>query len=449
MFHKPYIGQIAMEIAKPLTKGEKLTLWALVAAFIAPYGTWDGKLFLTTEIAMMAFIVVAHWRVKKLARPFHLLAVLAVPLVFAFRYPSGGFSLVVSMIVYIKLMAFVFFVYILVERCRNTGNVVWLAKNTILPVALVLCLSAFVDRYTDWSFFVEWHQRVTIATNMLRPENVGAFVDPEILDRLYGVSRHAGFATRSSDIPPWALLGLTTAYWLWQKGLMKRATFFGIFLALIAAAFSMPKKSAVLTIGVALLAFLLFSRTYRDRRRKVALFVLLVGIAILGNWAAVNYQVTHLELETTTASKSGSISRLLTHGIRGDMRYQMLPLEIEWLFNNPRELSLGTGWNLTGGFWAKPHNSYIGLVVGGGLLSLVVIIIALAQLYRRLPIEKNQGPPGTMGIILLASLCVEVGINGYITGRLDFMASTLTIWIAWAAVLYKGQAGIQFYKHID
>jgi len=438
MLHQRYLEQTGVRIAKPFTRLEKFSLWALVAAFIAPYGTWDGKLFLTTEIAMMVFVAVAHWRVKNLARPFHLLAVLAVPLAFAFRYPpASGFSFLVSSLVYAKLVAFVFFVYILVERCRNTGNIVWLGKNVILPVALVLCLSALVDRYTDLPFFVKWHQHVTVATNMLRPETVGTFIDPEVLDRLLGVSRHAGFATRSSDIPPWALLGLATAYWLWRSGLMRRVTFLGIFLALIAASFSMPKRSAVVTIGTAVLAFLLFARTRFDQRRKMGLVILMAIIAISSDWLAVFYQRTHLELDPTTAGKLGSISRLMNFWLTEDMRYRMLPLEIEWFLSNPRELFLGTGWNLTGGFWAKPHNSYIGMIVGGGLLSLVVILVALTRLLRRLPVEHRQRPPGVMGIILLVSLCVEVGISGYLSGRLDFVASTLTIWIAYSAILYK------------
>ena len=425
-------------IAVPFTRGEKIALWALVAAFIAPVTTWDGKLFLATEIAMMAFVAVAHRRVNRLARVLPLLAVLAVPLAFAFRFRPSGFSLLIAGLVYVKLVVFTYFVYILVERCRNTANVGWLAKNVILLVALVLCLSALVDRYTEWPFFVEWHQRVTYVsisstlTRLIRDHGS----DPELLEQLAGVQGKAGFATRPSDIPPWALLGSAAAYWLRQSGRMKTSTFLGLTLVLMAASFSMPKRSSVITIGVAVLAFLLLARTRADKRWKVAIFVLTAGVAVVSNWTAVRY-IVNLTGDPTAAKVMGSITRLLSYGITQDMRYEMISLEIEWVLNNPRVLFLGTGWDLAGGLWSKPHNTYIALMVGGGLYSLLAVVIAVAHLFRRPMAERGQGRPGVMGVALLIALCVEIGMNGYLFYRLEFPASTLAMWIAWSAILYR------------
>ena len=420
-------------IAVPFTRGEKIALWALVAAFIAPVTTWDGKLFLATEIAMMAFVAVAHWRVNRLARVVPLLAVLAVPLAFAFGFPSRGFSLLIAGLVYVKLAVFAYFVYILVERCWNTENVGWLAKNVILPVALVLCLSALVDRYTDWPFFALWHRRVTYVTNSTFGRLVRDY--GANLELIAGIMPPGGLATRTSDIPPWALLGLASTYWLRKNGQMGEKTSLAIIVSLLAATFSMPKRSAIVLFSVVTLAFLLIMRSRADRRWKVLLLVLVIVIAGVSQVVGTRYVVGSY-VETIGSS---ALARLLQLQFRGG-RLETLPWELKWLLDNPRELLLGTGWNLQGGLWSKPHNSYIGLVVGGGLCSLIPLLIATMHLFQLPMAERGQIPPGGIGLVLLIALSVELFINPYFFGRLEFPASTLAVWLAWSAILYRTPA---------
>jgi hypothetical protein len=114
----------------------------------------------------------------------------------------------------------------------------------------------------------------------------------------------------------------------------------------------------------------------------------------------------------------------------------MFPAEIEFLEENPRELLIGTGWIFAGGVWSKPHNTYIGLVIGGGLMSLISIFIALRNLFRG-RIWRLTKRRGVLGIILLISLSVELAINGYLAGRLEYLAGILSLWIAWSAIMYQ------------
>jgi hypothetical protein len=449
-----YPEQLMMRVNLPFTRWEKYSLWALVVAFIVPFNTLGGKFFIATEIAMIAFVAAAHWRVNNLSRPLPLLIVLGVPLVFAFRFPSSGFSLMVGGLVYVKMVVFVYFIYILIKRCHNIMNVTWLAKRIVLPIALVLCLSAIIDRYTELQFFAEWHQIITASTLSSRIDS-SYFLDPERWEQFAGISQKAGFATRPSDIPPWALLGLAAGYWLWQSGQMRRTTFIGIFFILLAAAFSMPKRSSVITIGVAFLAFLLLARSRAERRRKVPIFILLIGFALAIDWFAQTYQIVFLGWDPSTAAYFSSISRLMASGITGkglgglglDMRYQMLGLEIEWFLSNPRELFLGTGWNLTGGLWSKPHNTYIALITGGGILSLIAVTIAVIYLFRRPMAEGGQETLNFIGVVLFIALCVEIGINGYLFHRLEFPASTLVIWVAWSVIMYRVLPWNTFYRY--
>ena len=423
-------------VAEPFTQAEQRILYLLAIAFIVPFPILDAK-FIATEVAMGLFVLAGRWRALSLSRLAPLLAVMAVPLGFSLRFPARvAFSSGSHLMVFAKLVVFVCFIYVLVHRCRNLENVAWLAKRVILPVSFVLCLSALVDRYTDWPFFVRWHQTFTADVNASL-QGVGRIYGYEaigILDLALG----SGFATRSSDIPPWALFGLAAAYWLAQSGRMRRSEFSRLIPILAGAAFSMPNRSAVFSIGVAVLAFLLFSRRRTDRRRSIVLAIVVIGVTLAATNGVLIYQ--QLRYGVANPVDAGGVTKLLTIGLTNfgkDGRYWRGPAEIDLLLHDPRLLLIGSGWDFGAGSWGKPHITYIALVVGGGLVSLATIVIHLALLFRRSGVERSASPPGVAGIALLMAMIVELAIVGYLFYQLTFPASTLTIWIAWAAILYR------------
>jgi len=430
------IGESQAVYCEPFIGGEQFALWIIAAAFIVPIPVWHGRI-IATEIAMLLFALVAYRRVKGLAHLVPLLVVMVVPLLFGIRFPVRDSSKLTMLFVYVKLALFVYFIYILVERCRSRENVSWFAKQVVLPISLVLCLSALVDRYTEWPFFIEWHR-------FLGTDTSGAI---EGITRDYGYgtaalyiidyARGNGFAVRSADIVPWALLGLATAYWLKQSGQMRRSVFLAITLILLAAAFSMPKRSAVLTIGMAALAFVITAQTRADRRWTFILAALVIGVALAGNMAGLAYWGNR---GLSNPDRAVALSRLLDLGLTAEgeeHRYIYLVEQLYQFSTDLRLLLLGSGWDFGAGVWVKPHNTYIALIVGGGLLGLIPLIIFVVGLFRRSADERTRSRPGTMGMVLLIALGVEMAINGYLFYRLEFPASTLAIWIAWSATLYR------------
>jgi hypothetical protein len=255
----------------------------------------------------------------------------------------------------------------------------------------------------------------------------------KVLDQAMG----SGFAIRAFDIPPWALFGLAASHRLAQDGQIPRSRFLGVALIMLGAAFSMPKRSAVIMLGTAALAFFFSSQTRTDRRWSIVLVIIVIGVV----FAATAGTLAYLERQGIgLAEEKVALARLLTLGViaeRGDARPRLLSGEIDELLHNPRLLLLGSGWDFGAGLWSKPHNTYIALLVGGGLVSLIPILIALGHLFQRSPADRRRSPPGTMGIVLLMAMIVELGMNGYLYYRLEFPASNLVMWIAWSAILYR------------
>jgi len=409
-------------------------LVALGISFVAPYPTADGKLFLATELAMLAFVVAAHWRVASLRPVFPALLVLAVPTVAAYISPFGDYSLLVSGLIFTKLAIFVYFVYVFAIRCRNPRNITWSAQWVILPVALLLCISALVDRYTESSFFITWHQLVTFTSDSYMArliEEAGV----EYASR----SQIAGFATRSSDIFPWALLGVTAAFWLWHERRMRASSVLVLAMGLFGSAFSMPKRGAIFLAAIVLFTFLITSSRRRMGRRYnvVAVVVTLVGIGVVANVMGLGYEQDRAAAsDVDVAISAPSYYRLAAIGVWDD-RVANLYDEILWIVTRPRVLLLGTGWMLTAGYWSRPHDTYVALVLGGGLISLLAVALGLAHLLKDRRLAGVDRTPTPLGSILLVSLCVEMGMNGYLFARLEFPASTLVIWAAWLAAVYR------------
>jgi hypothetical protein len=425
------------EYASSFTRAERLTLWVVAAAFVVPFNILDYRFF-STEIAILIFIAVAVNHGTGSARVVPLLAVFAAPVAFAFMFPPSNYSFLTSVVVYAKIVLYVYFVFVLVQRCRNRKNVVWLARMVIVPVALVLSLSALVDQYTDWPFFIEWRRNM-YWSEAIKQRTLNLYgSDPWLLDK---INPNSGFAPRTMDIIPWAVMGTIAGYWLQKIGRMKSTTLALIFMILVGAAFSMPKRSAVVTLGTGILAFLVLARREAGWRTRLTL-LLLAAVSIVAVTTVGQLRVLNRSGSETSAQVSTALSRFLYAGFTGgydfyDDRVELTPLEIDFLLHNPRELFLGTGWIFAGGIWANPHDTYTALIIGGGLVSAIPFVIALSHLFRGPLRRRRRQRRGVFGVVLLISLSAELMVNGYLAGRLEYLASILAIWIAWTAIMYK------------
>lgn len=418
------------------TYTEKASIILLLIAFIIPTSFFSDR-FIFTEIAMILFVAVQKRNSFSFLGCFLLMLVLIVPLFFGLIFTERNTSKLTMIFVYSKISIFSVFIQAFVSRCKTYENAKWVALRFILIVSCVLCFSALIDRYSDTNFFVNWHKRFTLGTNSSLQRILNDYGDDvttdEIADELLG----SGFAIRTMDIPPWALLGLVTAYWLKQQNSLKTLTFSIISIILVGSAFSMPKRSAVIDLAIALLAFIFIEYNQGARKWKILLPSLLIGAAILSNIVGLAYQVGRSG--AISSDNSVSLSRLLNLGLLdgGDEhRYIFFVEQLNEFKTNPRLLLLGSGWDFGAGVWVAPHNTYTAIVVGGGLVSFIALIIAIYGLFRRSEINARRMYFSRLGLILLAPMLVEIGVNGYLTYHLSFPTSTLVIWIAWSAVLH-------------
>ena len=411
-----------------LSIAEKISLWMLAVFLVIPYPFFDGIAF-SFEIAIALFVIAGHQKVSGWGPVFIVMGIFGLSSAFAFFFPPFSYSLVISGLVFLKLCMYLAFILILVKRCSARNNLLWVAKNLVLPVGVVLCGSAVIDSFVSTGFFVNWHVNFTVHSNSGLGELFPQYgADPDLLAASIPGS---GLATRLSDIPSWALLGFASAYVLRQDKQLSRIVFLACTAVLIVAPFAVPKRSALAIFGLAALAFILAARSRADRRWKVAIFLLIFIAAPTIYVVGQRYEPTYYGAEAPTA-----LGRFYEKGI-GDDRFVNLPHEIGFLISNPRELILGAGWIFGAGYWSKPHNSYIGLLVGGGIFSLTALIVWIRSLMRRGPAEKRAGPRGTLGLVLLACLVLGLAIDGYFFSKLEFPAATAAIWLALGVAFHR------------
>ncbi len=414
-----------------------LLLVGLTGATFIPL--WGG--ILAPEAAMLLFVVVAHSRTRRpVERLTPLVVALAVPLAFAYLYPPPGFSILVMGLVFLKLVIFVCFAFVLAERCRNAGNRLYVARRVIVPASAIVCAALLLNVYTDWTFFVRWRAFFFAGGDPRYQVLRASGYNPIFLRE---ISWHTGFAQRMVDLPLWALLGVATAYWLRRRGRMGRWTFALMSMISIAAGFSVPKRAGVVIFFVAALGFLLLARTRADRRVKGVLIVLGLAIALGTTYGANLYQQERFGWDPEAARRLVGLTKFGEAGFIQDDRFANLGPELAWLASNPRFLLVGSGWHFGAGYWSKPHDTYVALLVGGGLIGFVVVLAAVVSLFRRPPSERRRGPPEITGLMTLLAVAAAAGLDGYLSSSLEFQTTVLVLSIAWSAVLYRATPGLE------
>lgn len=414
------------------TRGERRALLLLVVSLIIQV-TWFSGSFYGHEIVMAGFVFLTRKRLGGVSRLAPLFVALAVPLAFALIFPSDNrlnFDLRRMMAVLAKLYLFVLFIQSLTNRCRNHANAIWFARNVILPVALILGISAIIDRYTNTTFFINWHD--FWGTRAQSTTLLDLASDPLAFD----VGRVSGFATRNYDAVVWAFLGVLVGYWLRQCGVIKPRLFLVLAATLLFSIFSLPQRSALVIVGLAVVAVLWWERERSEARWKLGLSGLVALIIVVTTILGDQYDATIAsQFSTIDATSITALSRTLSLGIIDETRFKMIHDELDNFSIEPRLLLIGSGWNFSAGTWSKPHNTYLALIIGGGIPSLIFLIFFVIGLARQARGLHPKYPSAAIGIALLIALSVDLFDNGYLFTGLEYPAGILTIWIGLAVII--------------
>lgn len=420
-------------IVADFTSKERLSLWILLVGFLLPQ-SWFNGVFYNHEFAMILFVAVTAARVPTLLRRLlPLFVVLSIPLFFGHFLPiyRPDFDQRMSLTNYAKLCLFACFVYSLVQRCRSEANFTLLIRRVVLPASFTFAISALVDRYTTNTLFLRWHEFFDIdssLTSQMR-DSVDILVIDDISQR--------GFAGRSGDIVIWCILGFAAIIWLIHSHLIRLNTALAGIAILFLAAFSMPQRGAIIIIGVTVGIYLVTGRTMIPAGLKAMILLVTVGMLLIGNLLGVMYlenQETHI---INARHGMSALSRAMDYGIVDEARYLMIQDQLDDFVDRPRLLVLGCGWDYGGGAVSKPHNTYIAVIVGGGVLSLATMIISVGRLLRRPSYQRQTCRSGAIGTGLLVGLVVDLGVNGYLFANTEYPAGLFVMSLAIAVILYR------------
>lgn len=419
-------------IIADFTPKERLSLWILLVGFLLPQ-SWFGGVFYNHEFAMALFVAVAAARVPSLRNLLPLFFVLSVPLVLGHLLPiyRPDFDQRISLTNYGKLCLFASFVYLLVYRCRSQANFILLIRRLVLPASFVFAISAAIDRYTANTFFVRWHEFFDISSSLTG--RVKDAVDILFVDEF----SQRGFAGRTTDVIMWCVLGFTAIIWLVQSRLIRPYTGLAGIAFLLFVAFSMPQRGALIIISVTIGVYLLVERKMISAAHKIVILLVAVVMLFFGNFIGQKYAQDRDGSIVNEKVGTTALSRALDLGMVDEYRYLMIQDQVDDFIDRPRLLLLGCGWDYGSVVVSKPHNTYIAIIVGGGLLSLATFIVSIGRLLRRPSSRRQAFRPGAIGTALLVGLAVDLMANGHFYANTEYPAGLVVMSLAMAVILYR------------
>jgi hypothetical protein len=206
---------------------------------------------------------------------------------------------------------------------------------------------------------------------------------------------------------------------------------------LLFAAFSMPQRGAIIIVGVTVIVYVIAERKVARSISKPALLVIAVTMLLIGNAFGERYSQSRESAPSMERVGTTALSRAINFGMVDQARYTMIIDQIDDFSERTRLLVVGCGWDYGGGAWSKPHNTYIAIIVGGGLVSLVALIAGLACLLRRSRLQKRTFAPGALGLALLVALSVDLVANGHLYANTEYPAGLLAMAVAMSTILYQ------------
>lgn len=409
---------------------EKFCLFILALNFILPLVWFSGVIY-SYEVAMVLCLLFLRIDIRKYANLLPLIVLLFLPVCFERVFPSGSpsYDIRVSLAVFFKLSLFSFFLQSISIRCGNYNNAIWILRFIVLPVSVILACSALIDRYTSSTFFVDWHTFWKTSGQINYAFSQG--VDSIDIDS----ARSRGFATRNTDIVSWSLLGLGTSYVLMKKCYLKAKVFVLFLLFFAFTAFSMPQRGALVSFGIVFIVLLLSNRTNIDRKWANIILVLSLFMIFVSSFFAYYYDMQSLGSNINAGDIEGrsALSRALNYGIVEDTRYEMMIAQLDDFSQNFRLLTIGAGWNFAAGVWSKPHNTYLAIIVGGGIISLIGISYSVFRLIHR---TSGSLFSSSMGIALVFGVILDMFDNGMMYSGLEYPAGLLAMSILVITLIY-------------
>lgn len=425
------------------TRLEKVLLIFILVSALFPYPFKIGNML---EITTAIFVILSPLLISMVRRNLHFLIILGFPLIIGQILGTGGLAEKTTILVYLKFCIYMCFIGILALRCRHPVNRRFFLMWIVVPLAVSICVSVWVDLYTNTPLFAEYQ-------SILLP---GAKDFAEVYDisditsyleyRNYG----SGLAQRPWQVAPWAMCALIALMTLRSQGDFKSRWFWPLFIFLLLTPLLLPHRNAVIMLGTGVVSYFILSWVKGEEKKWVQL---LVGIVIIITFFAGS-QLFFYTL--TSARPEENLTALLKWGQKSDFsltlsqidgRVNMFIEDAKWLIKNPIFLFFGTGYNIVLTPSVKPHNLYIAIVTASGLFGLITLLFFLrTQITHQVRSKAAWHTSSAITKAGILSLALAGMADSYLTSRLGVPAFFMTLWLA-LCVIAAPQAGKWLVAH--
>lgn len=411
----------------PFSRLEKALLFFIAITAFVPY-PFNAVIDLL-EIACILFVVLSPILGLVIRQNIACFLVLSYSVVIGQLLGTSGLAEPTATLAFLKICVYLCFIIILAKRCANDENATFLLKYIVMPISAIMCVSVWIDLFTDTRFFADWQLRFVIYSGAL--EWFDTTSPASLLAAVEYFNRGSGFAARPWHVPAWAMCGLIGLMALKTRKEIRNNQFWLLLSLLIITPLLMPEAKALVTIGSAIIVYLLLLDRHELGTSKVKAVAAAVAVLLI-------FVALHPILEDLLAGQDIVFStrkwlQLLsfTGDLRSvDPRVDMFTRDWQWLLRNPWILVLGSGWNFILTPSVKSHSLYISLLGGGGLVGLITLLLFLRkQVAEQLALRSAERHSSAISKAGLVSLALTGIADSYLTSRLNVPAAFLTLWI--------------------
>lgn len=406
---------------------EKVLLSSIFVSVFVPYPILT--LFSLQELTVFVFVILSPHLGSIIRRHLGLFMAMSLTVLLGQIQGISGWADRGSSFVFLKIIIYMFFVAIIVKRCTNSENKALFFKRVLLTVIL-LASTVYLDLYTDTLFFSNWQAQFIKWKDNTLSQNTGSYA--QYLLAVENAQAGAGIVGRPWMVAPWMICGLIALFALKRSYVVDGKYFWALLFILGFASFQMAITDAFITTIAFFITYITFvSDAEISYRRFGIIFVFLLLFWI---YATFESQISEMTgFDTAVAD--------LMHTLRPETeiqaanvssRFEMYARDYEWLLRNPLHLVFGTGWNTLLAPSRKPHNVYLGAVIGAGLVGVGAMVMFLARQYwdQLEPLE----PRGWRAISAISKAgLVALAINGlntgYFSGRLQIHTFIFFLWL--------------------
>ncbi|HSN73921.1 MAG TPA: hypothetical protein VL334_02375, partial [Anaerolineae bacterium] len=214
-------------LATPFSRLEQTLLLGFALTAIAPYAF--NSVINMWELAIAAFVLLSPVLAKTVQRNLGILFLLSISVLIGQLSGTSGTAEKTATLAFLKVCFYVCFIAILGLRCRNADNRRFFLKTIVLPVAVLVCLSVWIDLFSGTRLFAEWQDMMYFRANPIESENYTLYDWLDLLDQR---NRSSGLAQHPWHVIAWVMCGLLALMTLRTHRQFK-SRWFWVFLALL------------------------------------------------------------------------------------------------------------------------------------------------------------------------------------------------------------------------